>query len=401
MLRKTTIALIMFVLAVCAGCQSHAQNKKAAKQRWEKASAQIKLTLARQRIETGDYAQVAKIVQECLTADPDNPQVRLLFGRLLLAEGRRDKAIEQLSLALESDERLDESWYWLGVAAEENREYQKAYRHYDKAMSLEPTNVDYILAVADAQVARNNCSQAIGLLTRKMMVLPRDISLKVAAADLMLRQGDTQGAISLYERAVLLTNDSDIAETLGYCYILDGRWKRAAEVFEEIVGQCKDERKSKPLLRLLAVCNMNAKRYSKAVSCYSKLAVEERENAEFWLQMGQAALGVGAANRAFICGQRALSLQPGWPDAIALCGCARYMAKDYDGAVESFEKIAADEKNAGFSWLMRARCYEQLGETSKAERAYKKALEINPRSELGDFLVKGKDIEGRRLPAEN
>ncbi len=77
------------------------------------------------------------------------------------------------------------------------------------------------------------------------------------------------------------------------------------------------------------------------------------------------------------------------------------MAKDYDGAVESFEKIAADEKNAGFSWLMRARCYEQLGETSKAERAYKKALEINPRSELGDFLVKGKDIEGRRLPAEN
>jgi Tfp pilus assembly protein PilF len=70
-----------------------------------------------------------------------------------------------------------------------------------------------------------------------------------------------------------------------------------------------------------------------------------------------------------------------------LCCC------DYLGAVESFEKIAADGKNGGFSWLMRARCYEQLGMMSQADRAYEKAMDINPDSELGGFLAQGRDAE--------
>jgi Tfp pilus assembly protein PilF len=55
--------------------------------------------------------------------------------------------------------------------------------------------------------------------------------------------------------------------------------------------------------------------------------------------------------------------------------------------VKSFEKIATDKDSAGFSWFMRARCYEQLGQKSRAEEAYKKALDINPRIELIAYLV--------------
>jgi len=90
--------------------------------------------------------------------------------------------------------------------------------------------------------------------------------------------------------------------------------------------------------------------------------------------------------------QKALALQPGYSDAIALVGCAQYTNGDYAAAIKSFERIAADSKNGGFSWLMRARCYDQLSQSGKAERAYKRAREINPHSELGDFLAKGKNI---------
>jgi tetratricopeptide (TPR) repeat protein len=386
MLRKTVV-VITLALAVCAGCQSHAQSKEAARQRWSKASAPMKLALAKQQIETGDYEKAAATVQQCLTADADNPQVRLLFGRLLLVQGRLDEAVEQLNIALKSNERLHQGWYWLGVAAQEDRDYKKAYKYYDKALSLEPANVDYILAVADAQVALQKYSQAVELLTEKMKACSGNAPLKIAAADLMLRQGDIQRAIKLYEQAVFLTDDSDAAESLGYCYMLDGRWQMAAEVFERLSADCKDEQKSKLLLRLLAICNMNASQYGKAVNYYDKLSVEQRNNAEIWLKMGQAALGAGAVNRAFMCGQKAVALQPGYADAIALIGCAQYMADDYAAAIASFEEIAADSKNIGFSWLMRARCYEQLGQANKAEWAYKKASEMNPRSELSAYLV--------------
>lgn len=407
MLRKTIVMVTMIVLGVCTGCEPHATQRKAATDRWNTATSQMKLPLAERQYKSGSYQQAMETVEQCLEADPDNPQVQLLYGKILLARGRRSQASEQFELALKSDKNLAEGWYWLGVAAEESRDYDRACENYIEASLLEPGDVDYILAVVDVLVALNKSEQAVKLLSAKMKALPRNVSLKVATADLVLREGDTKGAIRLYERAVLLADTSDIAESLGYCYILDGQWGKAAEIFEKLLAEYGKERSSqsnretesqeeqrrKSLARLLARCNMNAGRYGRAVSWYNKLAVEERDNAQFWLQMGQAALGAGAANRAFMCAQKALDLRPGYAEAIALLGCAQYASGDYLGAIQSFEKTATDTKNGCFSWLMKARCYEQLGATTQAERAYEKAMEINPDSELGDFLAKGRGTE--------
>ncbi len=401
MLRKTTLVVALVAAAVCTGCQSDVQTKKAAQERWNKTTAQMKLAMAGRQIDAGDYAQAAKMIQQCLSNDPNNPRAHVLYGRLLLADGSCSEAVEQFRLAVKTDKGLYEGWYWLGVAAEETRDYRGAYVYYTQALSLEPTNIDYILAVADALVARNKTTEALELLSQKMAVLPRDVSLKVATADLVLRQGNTERAIKLYEQAALSADDSDIAESLGYCYMLAGQWEAAAEVFEKLAAQYKedsilqknrkmanpDQQRQRLFLRLLGICTMNSKQYGRAVSCYSQLAVEERKNAELWLQMGQAALGAGATNRAFMCAQKALALRPGYADAIALLGSAQYVNRDYTAAVESFEKITSDKDSAGFSWFMRARCYEQLGEKSQAEEAYKRALDINPRIDLIAYLV--------------
>jgi len=388
MLRKATIATALIICAVCAGCESPSEHKKAAQEKWDKTSAQIKLTLAQQQADEGNYDKAAETVQQCLSANPANSAAHLLYGKLLLADGQENKAIEQLSLALQLNQQLHEGWYWLGVAAQESRDYQEAYDYYQKALSLEPTNVEYILAVVDVHVARNNCFEAATLLDEKMPAFPRDISLKVAAADVMYQMGRNERAIELYKQAILLTNDNEeIAETLGYCYLFSERWKEAAELFNKLIALCADEQKKKMYLQLTALCSMNSAEYGRAANCYNELSVKQRDDAAIWVKMGQAALGAGATNRAFTCGQRALSLRPGYADAIALIGCAQYAVGKYEAAVESFEEIAADSKNEGFSWFMRARCYERLGQTSKARRAYIKAVEINPHSELNAYLV--------------
>jgi tetratricopeptide (TPR) repeat protein len=128
------------------------------------------------------------------------------------------------------------------------------------------------------------------------------------------------------------------------------------------------------------------------------LTVTERDNPQIWLKLGQAALGVGAANRAFECGQKVLSLQPGSAEAIVLIGCAQYVNGNYTVAITEFEKIATDDKYGAFSWLMEARCYGRLGNMVKAKLAYKKALEMDPNSELGKFLAR--DMEEASLPLD-
>ena len=119
--------------------------------------------------------------------------------------------------------------------------------------------------------------------------------------------------------------------------------------------------------------------------------MEKRDDAEFWVKMGQSALGAGLTKSALKCGQKANFLHPGYPDAILLIGCAQYSAGQYEQAEQTFNKISINKEHQAFVWMMRGRCYEQLGQIQKAENAYKKAVEIDPESELGKYLAKSKE----------
>ena len=195
------------------------------------------------------------------------------------------------------------------------------------------------------------------------------------------------------------SSDESVSESLGYCYIFEDRWKEAAEIFNELAlkseGQAQVDNDSEALvsrrklyLKMAAYCSMNSGQYGKAVSSYGKLAVEQRDDAEMWLKMGQAALGSGMSNRALTCGHRALNIRGGFADAIALVGCAKYMSGDYTGSLESFKQIIDDQANGSLAWLMMARCYERLNQPEKTAGAYSRALEINPDSQLGGYLGK-------------
>ena len=399
---KIRITIIAIGLIVVAGCQNtHKQKKQEMQAKWQQTTSEIKLSAAMEQFEAGRYEQAKAVAQQCIDSGLNLPDAHLLYGKLLLVEDKGTDAVKELRLAVELDEELGEGWYWLGLATEGPERSQQALIYYNKALALNPTKVDYVLAVAEMYAEQEKPEEAIKLLEEKIAAMPREISLKTAAADLMWRAGENERAIELYKQVMLMSDDDSIAEALGYCYVFSGRWREGAEIFNKLIERCQDEQKKKLYLQVTAFCSVNCAQYNRAVNCYNELSVEARDDAEIWVKMGQAALGAGAAERAFMCGERALALQPGDVDAIALVGCAQYSMGDYTAAIKNFEKITSDEKNGGISWLMRARCYEQLGLNDEAGQAYKKALEIEPHSELGDFLAKGKDVEDLGFTAED
>ncbi|MHC4212518.1 MAG: tetratricopeptide repeat protein [Planctomycetota bacterium] len=419
MLRKTTkananrinirlFAIVLFAVVLFAGCQQHKQAKVAAKERWDKASAQIKLSLAQQQYDNERYEQAAKLLNECLNADPEKVEAHLLMGKLCLAEGSVRQGSSELALTVQMDPNLAEGWYWHGVALQQLGRNDEALTSYTEAMRIYPTNVEYILAVAETCTATDRSDDAIKLLEEKIAVMPRNVSLKVAEADLLCRIQKTDQAIELYRQAMLLdTSDESVAESLGYCYIFEDRWKEAADIFNELASKFDGQApvgddsaagvsRRKLYLETAAYCSMNAGEYDKAVASYGKLTVEQRDDAQMWLKMGQAALGAGMSNRALRCGQRALSIRADFSDAVALVGCAQYMNGDYTLSLESFEQIITDEANGSLAWLMMARCYERLNQPEKAAGAYSRALEINPDSQLGGYLGKNLKVADER-----
>ncbi|MCD6392760.1 MAG: tetratricopeptide repeat protein [Planctomycetes bacterium] len=374
------------VLTMCHGCSSYADKKMAAKMKWEKVSAEAKVRVAKDLFENGRYEDARTTVEQCLASDPELADAHLLMGKLHYLDGRIAAARSSMNTAIEYDEDLDQAWYWLGEIAQHNKQPVQAMEYYDKAIRLRPANTDYIIAVVQTFAAQGQYDEALDLLDEKMALLPGNVRLKVAAADLLQRLGKTAQAISAYNGAFLLEPDNmSTAEALAYCYITDEQWTEAIGIFEKISRTVDGEKKT-ACLQMLALCCMNAGEYGRAVTYYDKLSVSQRDNEEIWLQMSQAALGAGAAKRASACAARALSLRPGWADAIAVQGCAQYLESDYDAAVETFGRITANRKMGGFAWLMSGRCYQQLGRKDQADWAYDKASRLNPESRLAVLL---------------
>ena len=310
------------VLAMCQGCNSYAEKKMAAKMKWEKVSAKARVTVAKDLFENGRYEDARITVRQCLASDPELADGHLLMGKLHYLDGRVVAAQNSMTTAVEYDEDLDQAWYWLGEIAQHNKQPATALECYDKAIRLKPVNTDYIIAIVQTYAAQGRYEEALDLLEKKMVLLPGDVWLKVTAAELLQRLGKTAQAISAYNRACLLEPDNmAVAESLAYCYITDEQWTQAIGIFEKISTSVDGEKKT-ACLQMLALCSMNAGEYGRAVTYYDKLSVTQRDNEKLWLQMAQAALGAGAAKRASACAARALSLSPGWADALAAPGRA-------------------------------------------------------------------------------
>jgi tetratricopeptide (TPR) repeat protein len=405
MLRKTTIIVAGLLLVILAGCESNAQRKQAVKEQWQKSSLEIKLGLAKQQYENGNYADALKNIQECINVDATSAESHLVYGEILMAQGKRSQAEEELFIAVELEKTLDEGWYWLGVAAQEARQIGQALKYYETALSYNTRNIDYILAVSECYAAQKQYDSAIKVLESAIMVMPREVSLKVAAADTHSRAGNNDRAISLYEEALLLTSDDEgVEESLAYCYMFGEKWVQGAALFEKMAARldetvidekdtvkvAENEQRKKLYIRTAAVCNMSSGQYARAVACYEKLSISDRENEEIWVKMGQAALGAGMMERALWCGEKARALRPGYADAVIVIGCALYRSGNYSEAEKIFGTITSDAAAGGFAWVMRARCYEKLGQTDLAESAYKKALKLDPEGELVDYLAKGR-----------
>ena len=387
---RIRITAIAVCLIIVAGCQSaHKQKKQEIQAKWQKTVSEKKLSAAIEQFEAGQYEQAETVAKECINSDSNLPDAHLLLGKVSLFHGDYHKAKDCFQTYVRLKQTSDEGWFLLGSVCERLNDNDSAFRWYRKALELMPNGTDYVIAVSRMYVAQNDFIMAEKLYKEKILANPADTDLKIAAAQMYLAWEQNDKAVQLYEEAHLINpENNELLEALGTCYILAADWRKAGEIHRQLYQRCTDDVEKNRHLRIMAFTAANAGDYSSAMKYYSLLTAQDRTNAELWFSMGQAALGVGADDRAFECGQKVLSLQPDSMGAVALIGCAQYASGNYAIAITEFEKIATDDKYGAFSWLMKARCYDRLGRVAKAKLAYQKALKMNPNSELGKFLAR-------------
>lgn len=386
-----TLSLVA-VLVTLLGCnEAHARKKQEMVQKWDQSTAAAKLPAIESMLEQGQVKKAKKELAKCLQANPELAGAYVLVGRIHFLETRNELARQSFEHAIDLDPELDRAWHFLGSLAVLDKDFSSALDCFGKSLDLMPFKTEYILSLCDVYVETGQFDKAMEIIDQSLDREPQNLDLLLSKAQILQQDQRLDQAIRIYEQAQLMHGDKrQILEPCGYVYISQQQWARAAEKFELLIEQYNEtDPHYNVTMRSLAQCLLNSNQYGQALFWYDKLSVIYRDDAQIWLDMAQAALGMNDAKRASYCAVNVLKIRPAWSKAYAVLGSARYMQGLYQQSLQALYKITDDEELAAFAWFMSGRCYQQLGQNRQANTAFEKAEQLDPDNELiSAFLTK-------------
>jgi tetratricopeptide (TPR) repeat protein len=392
-IQKVVTGFLLAGLLIAAfGCnETHAQKKKAMVAQWEQSTAQAQLPLAENMIEQGRIEEAKETLIESIQTNPEMPEAFVLIGRVHAIEGRNDKAREAFETAINLESQSDSAWHFLGALAVLERDYDRALECYRQALDLMPAKADYAISLSEVYVEIDQLEKAEKVIDQALSMQPQNLELLLSKARLYQQNGQIEEAVRIYEQARIMHGDiPQVLESAGYAHIAQNNWKQAAEKFDLLMKQySKDDPRYNASMMSLARCLFNAEQYASALLWYDKLSVIDRDDANIWMDMAQAALQLNDPKRAAYCANNVIKAKPSWSRAYAILGSAHYMQGHYDQSLKAFYKITDDDELGGFAWFMSGRCYQQLGRNRQANMAFERAEELDPENQLiASFLKK-------------
>lgn len=370
-----------------------------------------------------------KALATALTADKMNP-----------ADAGAEYHAEMLRIA-------GESAYQLGDYSQA-RSYLTTYADMTSAMQPSAAYVLGLLVYGDNDFAR--ARDYMQIAAGREDAMGQAASLYVGQA--LMHQGDADGAILAFDRALKLDYDPEVTEAASFNYAvaaqqgarlpfgntvnaferflqsypgssyapaaqeyvvsayINGRNYEQALASIEAMGRPTDKtlRAKQQVLYMLGSQALNAGEYDRAVDYLSRLQDIKPADADVALEskllLGEAQYGAGRAAKAVSELQSYIrsadKTAPNLPLAYYDLGYAEYALKKYDRAVAAFSKML--DNPGALDVLIQADASNRLGDCyyyahdfDSAARAYDRAYGLNPRS--GDYALLQKGLmEGYR-----
>jgi tetratricopeptide (TPR) repeat protein len=255
-----------------------------------------------------DAAEVAAAFREAVRLRPDFAEAHNNLGLVLIQGGEDEAGIEALREAVRLRPDYAEALTNLGAALTPT-DAAEGVRHLEKAVGLAPTSVkaQFNLAVAYGAEGGSGLEKEIAQLRKVNALAPGFARSRVALGKALLREGQVPEAVAELEEAVKLAPESGEAHyQLGLALARAGRRGDATAALE----------KGRALVA----------------------ADDRSQNAQLDLAQGRAALDEGELALAASRFQRAIKLQPDWPEAHRQLGIALQKQGDTDGAVAAYRR---------------------------------------------------------------
>jgi tetratricopeptide (TPR) repeat protein len=343
--------------------------------------------LARVQAHEGDGPAALKTGDSAVQAEPGNAAAHVGRGAALLALHRYEDAAQAFQKALAIDPKMVAALVGAALADAQSHSPDTLKRGVDeaqKATDIDQKSGEAFGALGVAKLAANpkNWDDAIGQAQQGATVLdPKDPEIQVEVGRILEARGNLDQAVASYQRAVAADPTYLPArEALVRAEYMSGKSDQAIAHAQALI---KDFPTSGETAILLGRMLLQKKNYMDAQAALEK-GVPLAPTAEAHALLGTADQFTYRSAEALEHYKEAVRLDPTNLDYQTTYGLLLGVNKQHDEGIEVLKKVV---QNPGYKGLGSA--YSNLGwlyrnaeprRTTEAIAAYKKALELDPKS---------------------
>ena len=306
-------------------------------------------------------------------------------GRSLLNQGRYLDAIHKFRVTTELEVDWDEPWYLIGVAWEEDLQFQKAISAYNDCLARNPENVSASYRKAECLRKNNDLRAAIATYDHAISLQTDHSDAIAGRAEALRMLGRFEDALIWFDR-VLLIDEANYLATCGKAASLNAlrRFEDALPLWVQASELSPD---SSFVQRGLAHCQAHCGAVEQARSSNHALSTHrvksgvpalsgDRRAARDFLEKGRALHRERKPNDAIHAFERALTLDPTFAEAALRMGMVLEDNRRFEEAVEAYEKaLKLDPENFQAASNI-GEAHRKAEKYAEAIQAYDKALEV-------------------------
>lgn len=261
-------------------------------------------------------ARTENLFKVLIEQHPNEPQIRMLFSDYLAAKDDMKGAAEQMDYAVNLDPTDAQAWNRLLVLNIISENYEAAIAAGDRAIELNPNNIELYGYIAPAYYNIKQYNKAIEVYEKALAAVDstdtehRSMFLG-GMGDAKFSMGDTIGAFALYDQAIEIDpNNVSILNNYAYFLTLCNRDLDKAERMSAKTVQAEPQNAT--FLDTYAWVFYKRKEYTMA-QLYIEMAIknERRPSSDIYDHYGDILLAVGNKQEALKQWKKALELDAG------------------------------------------------------------------------------------------
>jgi superkiller protein 3 len=333
----------------------------------------------------------AEVTYDQLIADSDlDEHLYFLRSETRSRQKKYELAVDDLQRVLELKPDHIDALIGLGYVLAWSERYPEAGKHFKKAAKLDPSRVDAIKGLGDVLMWQGDAQKAIEAFEALHKRKPEDIAVLIALGRAKLLTDDTKGAKEAFDAVLVLESnnvealdglDAALAKELSKFFseaerlLSQGDYAGAELIYNKTLD---DDPYNEQAYFGLARVDSLQKKYDLAIKGFQKVCELNPGNIDALVGLAYTLAWSGKyleAQRQF---EKAVSLDSDRLDAQKGLGYIFLWKGAGAEALQIFEAIRQQAPQDIEAYIGIGRCKLSSGDLRGAEKAFKKALELDP-----------------------